>query len=328
MEIDLDSFEEITAGLFLKVRNFSTVAEQLDTLQKISRLQHKLSRLQEFVLGERKETFEQLAQDIPFIRSVTSSRPAVPDARDATIVGLNNLVCTMLNRLSLEPWPEAPAQQEGPRTDVLIDVLIIVCSPGRAPLPKAFDEAHALAGIARRAGRTAHVLDRGGAAAINALLQERSPRVVWFIGHGDGEHPTHNERTLVLTAEDGSMECMLPETLSNIFGDASRRLELVVLNSCKTAVTDVGGQRSLCEAISQKFGKPTIGWSTLAADTAAQVFAIGIAASLAPALVQQPLGRANIERAFEDGKRAIAAVSRPPHRCRRPHGRVGHHRPG
>ena len=49
MEIDLDLFEEITAGLFLKVRDFSTVEEQLDTLQKISHLQHKLSRLQEFV---------------------------------------------------------------------------------------------------------------------------------------------------------------------------------------------------------------------------------------------------------------------------------------
>ena len=142
-------------------------------------------------------------------------------------------------------------------------------SPGCAPLPKAFDEAHALAGIARRAGLTAHVLDRGGAAAINALLPERSPRIVWFIGHGDGEHPTHNERTLALTAEDGSVQYMLPKTLANIFGGASQRLELVVLNGCQSAASDEG-PHSLCEAISRGYGVPTVGWRTIAADTAAR----------------------------------------------------------
>ena len=221
-ELDIHKLaESLTKGL--KVRDL-TAEERFDTLKKISRLQH-------FVLGLSNETFEQLEWDMPFVRSVTSSRPDVPDARDATIVGLNNLVCTMLNRLSLEPWPEAPAQQEGPRTDVLIDVLIIVCSPARAPLPKALDEAHALAETVRRAGRTAHILERGGAAAITALLPERSPRVVWFIGHGDATHPTHNQRTLALTAEDGSVEYMQPKTMAKIFGGASPRLELVVLNS-------------------------------------------------------------------------------------------------
>ena len=254
------------------------------------------------------EPFEQLQQEMPLIRSVTSSRPDAPDARDATIVGLNNLVCTMLNRLSLEPWPEAPKQQDGPRTDVLIDMLIIVCSPGCAPLPKAFDEAHALAGIVRRAGRTAHILERGGAAAINALLQERSARVVWFIGHGDATHPTHNQRTLALTAEGGSVEYMQPKTLANIFGAASPRLELVVLNSCQSAASD-GGLPSLCEIISRGYGVPTVGWRTIAADTAAQIFAIGLMGCLAPQLAREP--PLSLAQAFEAGKRAVEATSRP-----------------
>ena len=282
-------WESLAPGL--KVRDL-TAEERQDTLQKISRL---LS----FVLGHSNETFEQLERDMPFVRSVTSSRPDVPDARDATILGLNNLVCTMLNRLSLEPWPEAPAQQEDPRTDVLIDVLIIVCSPGCAPLPKAFDEAHALASTVRRAGRTAHILERGGAAAINALLQERSPRVVWFIGHGDATHPTHNQRTLALTAEDGSVEYMQPKTLAKIFGGASRRPELVVLNSCQSAASDEG-PHSLCEAISRGYGVPTVGWRTIAADTAAQIFAIGLMGCLAPQLAQgPPLSRTAVAEAFE-----------------------------
>ena len=88
-------WESLAPGL--KVRGFLTAEERQDTLQKISRL---LS----FVLGPRNETFEQLKRDMPFVRSVTSSRPDVPDARDATILGLNNLVCTMLNRLSHVPW--------------------------------------------------------------------------------------------------------------------------------------------------------------------------------------------------------------------------------
>ena len=219
-ELDIHKLaESLTKGL--KVRDL-TAEERFDTLKKISRLQH-------FVLGLSNETFEQLEWDMPFVRSVTSSRPDVPDARDATIVGLNKLVCTMLNRLSRVPWPEA--QHEEPRTDVPIDVLIVVCSPGCAPLPKAFDEAHALAGIVRRAGRTAHILEPGGAAAINALLPKRSPRVVWFIGHGDATHPTNKRRTLALTAEGGSVEYMQPKTMAKIFGGASPRLELVVLNS-------------------------------------------------------------------------------------------------
>ena len=158
-EVDMEELlESLAPGL--KVRDL-TAEERQDTIQK-------LTRLLSFAIGHSHETFEQLEQDMPFIRSVTSSRPDAPDARDATILGLNNLVCTMLNGLSRVPWPEAPAQQEEPRTDVPIDVLIVVCSPARAPLPKAFDEAHALAGIVRRAGRTAHILERGGAAAINA----------------------------------------------------------------------------------------------------------------------------------------------------------------
>ena len=158
--------EELLEKFTLKVRDL-TAEERQDTLQKISRL---LS----FVLGHSNETFEQLERDMPFVRSVTSSRPDVPDARDATIVGLNNLVCTMLNRLSLEPWPEAPKQQDGPRTDVLIDVLIIACSPGCAPLPKAFDEAHALAGIVRRAGRTAGRHARTARARARSSTRERT----------------------------------------------------------------------------------------------------------------------------------------------------------
>ena len=128
--VDMD---ELLEKFTLKVRDLSA-EERQDTIQK-------LTRLLSFANGHSHETFEQLEQEMPFIRSVTSSRPDVPDARDATIVGLNNLVCTMLNRLSRVPWPEAPAQ-DGPRIDVLIDVLIVVCSPGCAPLPKALDEAH------------------------------------------------------------------------------------------------------------------------------------------------------------------------------------------
>ena len=94
-------WESLAPGL--KVRDL-TAEERQDTIQK-------LTRLLSFAIGQSHETFEQLKQDMPFIRSVTSSRPDAPDARDATILGLNNLVCTMLNRLSLEPWPEAPAQQ-------------------------------------------------------------------------------------------------------------------------------------------------------------------------------------------------------------------------
>ena len=91
-EVDMEElWESLAPGL--KVRDL-TAEERQDTIQK-------LTRLLSFVHGHSNETFEQLERDMPFVRSVTSSRLAVPDARDATIVGLNNLVCTTLNRLSL-----------------------------------------------------------------------------------------------------------------------------------------------------------------------------------------------------------------------------------
>ena len=167
--------------------------------------------------------------------------------------------------------------------------LFVVCSPTVSPLPQASIEAHAGAACAERAGQSALVMSDGRLSTLNQTIMTRRPRVVVFIGHGD-VHSSTSERTLGLTDESGNLVRMQPDTIVDVLGGASDRLELLVLNGCKT--------ESLCQAVSRKYRIPSCGWRTRTADLAAKVWSIALVESLV-VRGSRPLSRSDVCAAYE-----------------------------
>ena len=186
-----------------------------------------------------------------------------------------------------------------------IDFLFIVCSPTCGTLRHAQDEAHANAACAERAGLSALVVDHANLAELNSLLKTRAPRVAVFIGHADAPYTTGDSHTLCLTDGANGAVYMNPSTIACVFGGASERLELVVLNGCKSI--------DQCEVLSgPAYGKATVGWSTLTNDAAAKVFSIGLVECLCETmrLSSAPISNRDKHKAFEHAKRAVLAVQR------------------
>ena len=202
----------------------------------------------------------------------------------------------------------AGAGGEAPSGEV--DVLIVVCSPARHALPQAAIEANAIVQLVHAAGRTCLVTTlagtgaEGGAVELNAEMMARAPRVVCFIGHGDAPHPAASAEgaiTLGLLNATGAIETIFASTLADIFGNASRRLELLVLNGCSTEM--------LCESVTRQHQVPAVGWSTQAADVAAKTFSISLFGCLARHLSER-ITATIVREAFEHGKRAVQATAR------------------
>ena len=150
-------------------------------------------------------------------------------------------------------------------TDCEVDALIFVCDPERKPLPSANAEADAVLQCFATQGQRAVVQRGGDATTLRELLERHRPRILHFIGHADAKHPLNKELTLGLTAPNGALITILPETVLELLTSLSAIsfLELVVLNGCRSV--------AIADKVAVK-GIPAIGWDTIVYDEAAAAF--------------------------------------------------------
>ena len=302
-------------------------ARKSELCKELSKQQLRIARTMAVLNGTSGETINDLIKAYPTEYRSLDHDAGASGAQERALAVLSDLVCTLLDRASVtdggsssagvaasaspsgaaiaaaqHPPPPPPLSASTATTP--IDVLLIVCSPSAAPLPNALLEASLISECVRAAGGTCEMACGESAHELNNRIHTRAPRVVVFIGHADAKHPTLNVPTLGLTDKSGRLELLNPATLEAIFARASDRLELVVLNGCKSA--------PYCESIAKTYGKAAIGWRTKVADAPAKIFSAAVFVSLARSLADgasSSLSGDKIRAAFEHGERAVAATT-------------------
>jgi len=196
-----------------------------------------------------------------------------------------------------------PLAARPPTPDTPLAALIIEASPARHHLPQASAEARAVREAFCRAGMRAHVQQGGGLAATRELMAKEQPRFVIFVGHADAKHPKTGELTLGLIDDEGGLVLMLPDTVINILGGASSKLQLISLNGCESG--------DMCETLYRRFKVPVVGWRTIVNDDAAKKSSVAFWEHLT---TRQPLESdddvcAAVRSAFDQGVWAVQAMS-------------------
>jgi hypothetical protein len=96
----------------------------------------------------------------------------------------------MRSAVGTPPLPDRPALHAalGAPPPGVVDLLIVVCNPTRAPLPKAVAEANVVRTRAEGLGKRVEVRHSCTADALRTLLAEEvRPRILLFIGHADAK---------------------------------------------------------------------------------------------------------------------------------------------
>ena len=115
------------------------------------------------------------------------------------------------------------------------------------------------AGLTSHPDRRQSVRDAGAHGDTRATIRP-------LLGPRERQARRHTGRTLGFVDDDGRLEFMRPETVSDILGGASTRLEFVFLNGCGEA---------MCVAVCNACRRvPVVGWRTIANDDAASVASI------------------------------------------------------
>ena len=138
------------------------------------------------------------------------------------------------------------------------------------------------------------------AEVLRCCLQRFTPRLLLFIGHADAT-ATNTRLTLGLSAPNGGLVRMLPDTLAHITA-ACASLELIILNGCRSAEV---AEACCCAVALHKRVLAAISWRTILLDEAAATFSRAVLEHLATAGPAGVLDAA--AAAFEQGRLAVVA---------------------
>ena len=187
------------------------------------------------------------------------------------------------------------------------DALIFICNPTHdgsgqpiTPLPAAQQESRRARDILAAQHWSVMVQDGGDAEVLRCCLQRFTPRLLLFIGHADAT-ATNTRLTLGLSAPNGGLVRMLPDTLAHITA-ACASLELIILNGCRSAEL---AEACCCAVALHKRVLAAISWRTILLDEAAATFSRAVLEHLATAGPAGVLDAA--AAAFEQGRLAVVA---------------------